>query len=121
MRSIERSEKSTTFSALIRSCGNACEVHPEVSFAAWNRAPLQHYKKAPDGKCERLALIQAHFGENAFDIVRLRYRKGVASDDDIADAFAALWTAERIATGRAQTLPAEPPVDSAGLRMEIVY
>ena len=36
------------------------------------------------------------------------------------DAFAALWSSERVAVGKALLLPAAPPVDSCGLRMEMV-
>jgi hypothetical protein len=42
------------------------------------------------------------------------------ADDDILDAFAALWTAERIAPGEAVTLPEVPPRDRHGLPMEMV-
>lgn len=42
------------------------------------------------------------------------------AEDDIVDAFVALWTAERVARGDAQTLPETPPKDRYGLRMEIV-
>jgi len=41
--------------------------------------------------------------------------------DDLLDAFAVLWTARRIAEGKAVTLPARPPLDSFGLRMAIAY
>jgi len=41
-------------------------------------------------------------------------------DDDILDAFAALWSAERIPRGVSQSLPERPPTDRFGLRMEIV-
>ena len=47
-------------------------------------------------------------------------RELASNEDDILDAFAALWTAERIALGISQTIPAVPPKDSFGLRMEIV-
>jgi predicted RNase H-like nuclease len=43
------------------------------------------------------------------------------ADDDILDAFAALWTAERITSGVAVTLPENKPLDSTGLPMRIVY
>jgi predicted RNase H-like nuclease len=43
------------------------------------------------------------------------------ADDDMLDAVAALWTATRLYEGTAETLPDEPPLDAAGLRMEIVY
>ncbi len=38
------------------------------------------------------------------------------ADDDIVDAFAALWTAERILRGDACTLPAAPPRERSALR-----
>ena len=41
--------------------------------------------------------------------------------DDVLDAFAALWTAGRIARGEASTLPISPLRDSQDLPMEIVY
>jgi len=47
------------------------------------------------------------------------YAVGQVGHDDIADAFAALWTAERKLLGQAIPIPANPPVDQLGLRMEI--
>jgi predicted RNase H-like nuclease len=41
--------------------------------------------------------------------------------DDILDACALTWTAYRITTSQANRLPALPPVDRRGLRMEIWY
>jgi len=41
--------------------------------------------------------------------------------DDIADAFAALWSAERLLAGTAQRLPEAPVHDSYGLPMHIWY
>lgn len=62
-----------------------------------------------------------HFGEDAFDSVREQVRgKGVATDD-IADAFAALWSANRILIGAADRLPAASQYDSLGLPMHIWY
>jgi predicted RNase H-like nuclease len=40
--------------------------------------------------------------------------------DDIVDAFVALWTAERIGCGAAISIPERPPLDSYGLRMEMM-
>jgi predicted RNase H-like nuclease len=97
------------------------EVHPEVSFAAWNGAPLACRKKSAEGLAQRSELVGGHFGESAFSSVRQRYRRRDANADDILDAFAALWTAERIAAGTSESLPAEPPIDAAGLPMRIVY
>jgi predicted RNase H-like nuclease len=96
------------------------EVHPELCFAMWNGAPLQHGKKSAAGRLERLALVSRHFGEAAFAAVRLRHARRGVSDDDVLDAFAALWSAERIVRGLALRLPESPPRDSFGLPMQIV-
>ncbi len=97
------------------------EVHPEVSFAAWAGRPMAASKKTRAGRSARLRLVEAHFGPGVFERPRSGWLVKQVAHDDILDAFAALWTAERIACGEADTLPAEPPVDAAGLRMEIVY
>jgi predicted RNase H-like nuclease len=96
------------------------EVHPEVSFAAWASQHLQHHKKTPLGKQERLALIARDFGSEVFQRLQLGSRPRLP-DDDVADAFAALWTADRIARGAASHLPAELIVDSTGISMNIWY
>lgn len=97
------------------------EVHPEVSFAAWSGAPMSAAKKDAAGFAARQQLVRRHFGAGAYDAVRQRYSRGDVANDDILDAFAALWTAERILAGVAQSLPASPPLDAAGLPMRIVY
>lgn len=96
------------------------EVHPEVSFAAWNGgATLGASKHTPHGIELRRGLVAAHFGsdavESAVDAVR-----GRARIDDVLDAFAALWTAQRIAEGKAREL-GDGHRDSTGLPMRIVY
>jgi predicted RNase H-like nuclease len=97
------------------------EVHPEVCFWAWNgESPMKFKKKKPEGRDERCALINGHFGPGTVERVLDQRPTGVARDD-IIDALAALWTAERIARGEARTLPPQPPVDEMGLRMEMVY
>ena len=54
-------------------------------------------------------------------MARADYLKKDVADDDILDAFAALWTATRIFEGRARSLPERPPIDAAGLLMRILY
>ena len=82
------------------------EAHPEVSFRAMNRgAPLQHRKKSAGGALERLALLREH----GITLRRLG-AAAYAAVDDVLDAAACAWTAHRIATGDAQTLPAAPEV-----------
>jgi predicted RNase H-like nuclease len=96
------------------------EVHPEVSFtflAGGN--PMQYSKRKPEGKRERRALLEPLYGPWLAGALSERKLLGCA-EDDIVDAFVALWTAERIAQGKAQTLPETPPKDRYGLPMEIV-
>jgi len=97
------------------------EVHPEVTFAAWNGAPIAESKKSDEGFARRLELVTTHFGEQAFENVRRRYPRKRAANDDILDAFAALWTAERIVEGRSRSLPPQRMTDAAELPMRIVY
>lgn len=97
------------------------EVHPEVCFAGWAGAPMQYPKKSAEGKWERLRLVTVHFGGGAYEAVRQRHPGREVADDDILDAFAALWTAERVLAGTERTLPTAPPADRCGLPMEIVY
>jgi predicted RNase H-like nuclease len=98
------------------------EVHPEVSFWAWNgNVPLKWPKKRREGREERERLVVSYFGSSDLEVIRSTYRRRDVGNDDILDAFAALWTAERIARGEARTLPDNPPRDSLGLTMEMVY
>jgi len=80
------------------------EVHPEVSFRAMNSGvPLRYRKKSAGGALERVDLLR---------------REGIAIDtltetassplDDVLDAAAAAWSAQRIAAGRARSLPSPP-------------
>jgi predicted RNase H-like nuclease len=96
------------------------EIHPEVSFAAWQGGiPMRYSKGRRLGRAERRELIEATYGSVGPLMAALpRTRVHV---DDLFDAFAALWTAERIVSGTAATLPDVPPKDAVGLRMKIVY
>lgn len=98
------------------------EVHPEVSFAAWNDGePMVHAKRTPEGRRERQALIGEEYGPGAFSAIRNRASKPDAADDDVADAFAALWTAERFHAGTATALPGEGRVDREEVEMVIWF
>jgi predicted RNase H-like nuclease len=103
-------------------CQKIFEVHPEISFCAWNSMkPMIEPKRSNEGADKRRALVTHHFGADAFEPIRARYKKSEVANDDILDAFAALWTAERIIRGEADTLPNKPSADSAGLPMRMVY
>ena len=99
--------------------GRVREIHPEVCFCAWAGRPMRHAKRTVEGRAERLALVNEHF-RDAFDDLRPSIAQRLAADDDLLDAFAALWTAERILRGEARTVPRVPPEDRYGLRMEMV-
>jgi predicted RNase H-like nuclease len=96
------------------------EVHPEVCFCYMNdKNPMKHGKKTPEGLNERLKLLRQFFGRFPSDALAER-NKSHCAEDDILDAFAALWTAERIISGESVQLPPNPPKDRFGLKMEIV-
>ena len=96
------------------------EVHPEVSFyKIAGGQPMKFSKKKSAGKDERRELLAPIYGHWLVEALAKR-RFLSSAEDDILDAFIALWTAERIAMRQAQTIPTEPPKDPHGLRMEIV-
>ena len=96
------------------------EVHPEVSFYFLaDKHPQQHSKKSKIGREERCALLEPMFGQRLRAALK-ELGKPACAEDDVLDAFAALWTAERIASGVSQTIPSAPPRDTFGLLMEIV-
>ena len=98
------------------------EVHPELSFMAWNdHISLGESKKTYDGMRMRSDLIESDYGREARAKVRHEQPKKLAADDDIHDAFAALWTAERIYSGLAEMIPNSPRIDSEGLEMAMWY
>lgn len=95
------------------------EVHPEVSFRVWAGEPMAHAKRSAAGLAARRRLVEARF-PGQLDLARRAVARRDASGDDIVDAFAALWTAGRIARGAAIRLPDTAPHDAAGLRMQIL-
>jgi predicted RNase H-like nuclease len=98
------------------------EVHPEVCF--WTMRDgraMKESKKSRGGRAVRREIIENWLGRGVLAAARNGHLKKDVADDDILDAFAALWTAQRIHAGEATTLPEDPPRDSVGLTMEIVY
>lgn len=82
--------------------GRLFEVHPEVSFRALKGAALSDRKKTWNGAMERRALL-ASAGIELPDVIEEVQGVGL---DDVLDAAAAAWSAQRIAEGRALSLPA---------------
>jgi predicted RNase H-like nuclease len=101
---------------LAESDARVYEVHPEVSFRAMNAGrPLAHRKKWAGGAVERGELLRA----SGIELVGL----GPAASaplDDVLDAAAAAWSANRIATGIARSLPS-PPEEVDGRPVAIWY
>jgi predicted RNase H-like nuclease len=92
------------------------EVHPEVSFRAMNSGrALRYKKKSAGGALERAELLRREGIE--------LYELGSAALvplDDVLDAGASAWSAQRIATGRALSLP-DPPELTDGREVAIWY
>jgi predicted RNase H-like nuclease len=100
--------------------GRIREVHPEVSFCFWNGGtPMVYRKKTARGRAERLAVVERDF-PGAFQQIRRSFPCSKVATDDILDAFAACWSALRIASGRAAVFTAPDERDSCDLVTEIV-
>ena len=92
------------------------EVHPEVSFRAMNgEQALRYRKKSAGGVLERIGLLSQH-GIELGDLGSA----STAPIDDVLDAAAAAWSAWRIATGSARSLP-DPPERHDGTAVAIWY
>jgi predicted RNase H-like nuclease len=80
---------------------------------------MRHAKKTWPGRRERQRIIALTFGRQAFSRACQALRGHPVADDDLADAFAAAWTAARILAGAAERLPAARRLDRKGLPMHI--
>ena len=99
------------------------EVHPEVSFCRLNdNRPLLNGKKSADGKKDRIKLVDGYFGPGTFKQLKnsLAACRGWA-DNDLLDACAALWTAERIIKSIALSTSAQLIYDDTGIPMRMMY
>ncbi|MBV9513358.1 MAG: DUF429 domain-containing protein [Mycobacteriaceae bacterium] len=93
------------------------EVHPEVSFTAMGLTAPHGSKKSWRGQRERLRMLH----NNGID---LPDELGIADKvppDDVLDAGAAAWSADRIARGQATLLPARPQLDERRRPVAIWY
>jgi len=128
-------EMDSWIRSLPRSMG-IHEVHPELSFGSWGGEGEGAFvilpkKSRVDGRKARLKLVSCRWN-GAFEEARISLgpktsnisggrRKRLWAEDDLLDAFAALWTAERLSKGEAirfpQTMPA--PLDGMGIPMQI--
>ena len=90
------------------------EVHPECSFAEMNGGAPLVSKHTVEGRAVRTALLERVFGQ-------IPSTPRGATRDDVLDAYAVLWTAERFAAGLHRELAGEVGQrDQRGLLMRIV-
>lgn len=80
------------------------EVHPELSFSRMNGGAPLPGKKSWTGQAARRRLLE----REGICLPEALGPAGAAAPDDVLDAAAAAWTAQRIARGDAASLPAEP-------------
>jgi predicted RNase H-like nuclease len=94
------------------------ESHPELAFRALNGGNSPAPKRTPAGKAERHALLKSE-GLTGMDAALAAVPRAAAGADDFYDAAVLALVAERMVLGQAQRLPADPPRDARGLRMEV--
>lgn len=100
------------------------ECHPEAAFVAMNGGvPLDEPKKVKSRPWEPgLALRRGLLKARGFPrdlLATTGLPAGIAGADDLLDACACAWTAQRVLAGTARRFPEEPPRDARGLRQEI--
>ena len=87
--------------------------------------PIQSPKGSNQGRQARETLIDTAWPNARQNLLACLQQQNIGQEeyalDDLNDAFAALWTARKIACGQAQRIPALPDVDARGLRMEMWY
>ena len=101
------------------------EAHPELAFALAAGRPMMSNKKRVCGHRERVEVLHtlpAPWGPVLRWVLACGetcYRRGKVGRDDLIDAAILSWTAARIATGQARSLPVAPLRDGLGRPMAI--
>lgn len=110
-------------------CGNrnaqqwVRESHPEICFwALAGKRPMAYYKKTDQGSAERMRLLKKinPATEKIIYTALKNYPRKYLAADDILDATALAVTASA-GMDALMSMPENPPRDSMGLPMEIVY
>ncbi|MFE3447679.1 DUF429 domain-containing protein [Nonomuraea sp. NPDC059194] len=92
------------------------EVHPEVCFARLAGAPLPNRKTTWAGAEHRRTLLEGAGLRLPHDLGTAGTMAGV---DDVLDATVAAWTAHRVATGHAHSMPSPPQTFTDGIACAI--
>jgi len=101
------------------------ETHPELALTSLMGQPPRHPKRTAAGRRERLGALRSWGGPpfaRASAVLRAaisRFLRAEVAPDDVVDAMVLAWAAGRMRRGEALRLPAQPPRDRRGLRMEI--
>lgn len=96
------------------------EAHPEICFAVLaGGRPMRFSKKSPEGLRERLDLLGLNAAESLEQALR-SYRRAAVAPDDLVDAMVCALMAQQVDLFGAAPLPADPPLDDFGLRMQIM-
>ena len=74
------------------------EVHPEVSLCALHGSPMKESKKSKPGRSARIHALERAWRCKLGEIIET-HRCSTVARDDIVDAMAACWTAERVHAG----------------------
>jgi predicted RNase H-like nuclease len=109
---IREVDRLATALAIAQAADRLVEIHPECSFHVMGGEPLPS-KHTAAGIEKRRALLLPRFGPVVDD------RPKGAAADDVLDAYAVLWSAERFARGE-HLLLGDGSVDELGLPMRIV-
>jgi predicted RNase H-like nuclease len=94
------------------------EVHPELSFMELGLRPDDGGKKTWRGQRARLRVLEAAGITLPEDLGSPIAR---IPADDVLDAAAAAWSAQRLATGSAQSLPDPPQCNERGQHIAIWF
>jgi predicted RNase H-like nuclease len=92
------------------------EVHPELAFLAMAGEPLES-KKTWNGFWTRARLLREH----GIAVPERLEGVGGAVPDDVLDAAAVAWSADRYVRGEAVSLPPEPQTGPGGEQIAIWY
>jgi predicted RNase H-like nuclease len=93
------------------------EVHPELSFTAMGLPPGSGGKKSWRGQRVRLRLLRSVGIVLPDDLGGA----GEVPPDDVLDAAAVAWSANRLAVGSAVSVPAPPQINDRGQPVAIWY
>lgn len=99
------------------------ESHPELIFMNLNGGMIYQKKKTKKGLRHRLSLVTEYeeIAADFFRDIKEDFRRNEVAEDDIVDAMALALAAKQSVEKNIETIPENPPVDSAGLPMAIHY